>query len=233
LSLPTVILPLPTATLPLPTLALPLLTATAPNANTPAPTAAPSATPTFTLTSPPLPSATATACGGISAGDLVVTASADAYVNAGGGNHGGDARIKVRADNGGDHRGLVQFDLSSIPGGSPVTVATLHLYQENSQPGTIVNFHRVATTWLEGLVFWLTSPLYDASPVSGIATDNSGDCVRGIFLPTSLVQGWVDAPLLNYGLMVIGSGSNGEVRFASREDGNPGHWPTLSVTYAH
>lgn len=63
------------------------------------------------------------------------------------------------------HRGIVKFDLSSIPANSTIRLASAKLYCETEASTTdrTVNFHRSLVQWFEGSGSAVTPPVGDAS----------------------------------------------------------------------
>ncbi len=156
-------------------------------------------------------------------------------------------------------RGLVQFDLSTIPAGSTITGASLVLVMNQTIAGnTTVELHRVLASWGEGTSvgggggggggastpndatwihrhfntdFWVNAG-GDFAPGASAAQSVGG---VGSYTWTSAgliadVQGWVNgAP--NFGWEVIGDESTNATakRFASRED--PTDRPQLIVDF--
>lgn len=69
--------------------------------------------------------------------------------------NGAGAYLQVGTNSSGDvRRGLVQFDLSSIPAGSTITSATLTLFvstgASNNGPTETIELHKVTQSWSEG-----------------------------------------------------------------------------------
>lgn len=70
-------------------------------------------------------------------------------------NYGSNADIYISPWNGCEKRGIVIFDLSSIPSGAQVTSATLHLHEYSPLGSTrTIGVHRVTSSWTEGGVTW-------------------------------------------------------------------------------
>jgi hypothetical protein len=119
-------------------------------------------------------------------------------------------------------RGLVSFDVSSIPASAQVVSATVSLYETITLRGSgVVGVHRVTTPWAEGGgqntcvgegatwtqtgtgSSWLTPGAdfvsADESSVAKAAGDQPG---WDRFDVTSTVQGWVDGAFQNDGLLL-------------------------------
>ncbi|MBN1982079.1 MAG: DNRLRE domain-containing protein [Chitinivibrionales bacterium] len=95
-------------------------------------------------------------------------------------------------------RSLVQFDLSSIPQGTPVISAVFHVYMYN-QAGIDfdVDLHRVLAPWEELVVNWDNQPVHDTDVVATLPYQGY-DWWQ--FDVADLVQLWVDDPDVNHGL---------------------------------
>lgn len=160
-----------------------------------------------------------------------------------------------------DRRGLVRFDVSSIPAGSTVTRVTLGLIVTRTPPAPAtptVSLHRLLVDFGEGVSsgMGMGAPAApgDATWVHRIAPNTawgaggglagtdyiaaaSGSDSDGLIGSTqgmeADVQAWVDTPASNFGWMLIGGeGTAGSVRgYASRENNVASARPLLSVAY--
>ncbi len=139
--------------------------------------------------------------------------------------YGSDTTLKVRPSAGVDQRGLVAFDLSSIPPGSTVLGAALYVTITTGDDYT-VEFYPVAQTWSE-TVTWDTQPTYTASS-AGSFTLTTSACTRVSSFSTSLVTSWVNDPARNYGIYLFPPSGAGQAVFSSREGIYP---PMLVVNY--
>lgn len=97
-------------------------------------------------------------------------------------------------------RGLVTFDLSSIPGGSTITTATLKLYDDGANLSTNTRTMRVyrllrnwttSATWnkYDGTNNWGTAG------ASNTATDRESSDIGSVSMPATEVVGYVDITL--------------------------------------
>ncbi len=156
-------------------------------------------------------------------------------------------------------RGLIQFDCSSIPAGSVITIVQLKLNMSNTQPGTsMVGIHTSTMEWGEGTSFafggggapatendatWNYRFYPDVPwPTPGgsfVATASATKSVGGVgsytfgstYQMVSDVQGWVDQPDTNMGWTVKGNETTLQSvkRFDAREAGAT--QPPLIVTF--
>jgi hypothetical protein len=124
-----------------------------------------------------------------------------------------------------DQRGLVAFDLSSIPPGSTVLGAALYITISTGDNYT-VEFYPVDQPWSE-TVTWDTQPTYTAAS-AGSFTLTTSACTRVSSFSTSLVTSWVDDPSGNYGIYLFPPSGAGQAAFSSREGTDP---PVLVVNY--
>lgn len=94
-------------------------------------------------------------------------------------------------------RTLVQFDLSSIPQGTPVTSALFHIYMYN-QAGTDfdVDIHRAIMPWFEMEVNWDNQPIHDTDFAATLPYQGYDWWHFNI---TDLVQLWINEPGINHG----------------------------------
>ena len=140
---------------------------------------------------------------------VVLGASQDVNIEASQGNTNLETTvpqyIMVNWGGGTDSRGLIQFDVSSVPTGSTVSSATMRLFQEfNGQAaGTTIDVFRNTSSWNENTVTFNTRPTVAAGAVSSL---NIGDLTDHVFRTwdvTSVVQSWVNGSNPNFGLTLV------------------------------
>jgi hypothetical protein len=149
-------------------------------------------------------------------------------------NFGSLPDIEVRPDNGANRRGLIRFDLSSIPPGSTITGARLYLYEEDKKLDQVTYIYRVTTSWSESSVTWNSPWLspggdFDAGHIYASFQPNQSGCMQEIDL-TDLIQEWVDGTP-NYGFLLYSTGPNHILRYSSKENPASAEHPKLQVTY--
>lgn len=159
------------------------------------------------------------------------------------------------------HRGLMRFDLSSIPTNATVTNVTLSLTLNKTNDGTAKthSLNKVSADWGEGTsvgsgggdaatpndATW-SDRFFGVSTWSSLGGDfsttaSSSTSIGGVgaytFPSTAQliadVQAWVLSASTNYGWILIGDESTSGTarRFNSRESGTVANRPTLSVTF--
>jgi hypothetical protein len=132
-------------------------------------------------------------------------------------NWGRYARFHVGANVLSVRRGLVQFDLRSIPAGARIASATLSLYHPDALRGSgVVEVHRVTEAWPEGTgvntctgdgATWRTpwatpGGSFDPAVVSSLAKTAGDAPTWDSWDVTTLVQGWVSHWYPNDGVLL-------------------------------
>jgi hypothetical protein len=162
--------------------------------------------------------------------------SDDTYIDGGSptNNYGSDNTFEVRPDNGADRRGLLKFDLSSIPSNATITSATLYLYERGNKTGQTTYIYRVTSNWNESTVTWSNWSLpggnFDSSTSYFGYLPEQNNCMLTMDL-SSLVQAWMNGTYTNYGLMLYSTGPNHIISYSSKESGTPAEWPKLNIVY--
>jgi hypothetical protein len=139
-------------------------------------------------------------------------------------------------------RGLVRFNLSSIPVGSTVNSATLRLHytywRDYSGYYRRVTAYRVTDPWMEDTVTWNSRPGYgEAYGFVDLVAGGQSDFHYYDWDVTSLVQAWVNRTYNNHGIMLRGDEALGIRAFGSWEtpgdEGEPPHpyTPQLVVNF--
>ena len=166
-------------------------------------------------------------------------ASTDSYVNqqSASTNYGSSATLEVKSKKQGpnqrNERTFASFDVSSIPGGSTVSAATLTLCATSVPSSRTYDAHRVTASWTEGGVTWNNQPAVAGSATASAGTPGSPGCMT--WTVTSDVQLWVDGTS-NYGWRISdaseGSSQERLTVFRSTEDGAvPADQPHLQVSW--
>lgn len=151
-------------------------------------------------------------------------------------NHGSETTIDIRPEFNGEMRGLLRFDLSSIPTGAAILSAHLYLYPVDSNNGQVNSIHRLTSNWTEATVTW-NNPWgfpggdYDSQSLYADFDAGSTGCVRRVNV-TDLVTGWVNGTYPNFGLLISATGPRSFARYVSKDD--PAHSdlaPRLDIVY--
>lgn len=210
------------------------LTPTHTQTNTPTYTATATFTPTSTSTSSVTATPILPACffgtpnGLLPSDDTFIRSDAPST------NYGSDNTFDVRPDNSADRRGLVKFDLTSIPSNAIITDATLYLYEKSNKPDQVTSIYRVTSDWTENTVTWQTWNLpggdFDSSLSYFTYFPDQNNCMLSINL-TSLVQLWVNGTYPNYGLLLYSTGPNHIISYVTKEDTTASERPKLDVVY--
>lgn len=198
----------------------------------------------------------------------VLTSSKDATLfNDGVGNRANGGNFSFYAGRAGTltawpvRRGLVAFDLSSIPAGSTITNVQLRLYMSQTNSGAkSFSVHRVTTGWNEGTTVGFSGNGGDAvvGDVTWLHTfwnnqfwnSPGGDYVATASATTSVnavgyynwgstaqmvadVQAWVNAPSSSHGWILIGPEQSGQKSAKQFEarESLAQYRPQLTVTY--
>lgn len=140
-------------------------------------------------------------------------------------------------------RGLLEFDLSSIPVGAVVQSASLNLYA-NTSPisgngssmfgSNASKLYRVTSNWSESSVTYNTQPTYDNNNSINLFTSTSTFQNYLAINVTSMVSDMVSNPLTNFGFLLK---LNNEVPyasmiFASSDCSDSLLWPELNIEYS-
>lgn len=133
-------------------------------------------------------------------------------------------------------RGLLRFNLSSIPAGSTINVATLRLHytywRDYSGYYRRVTAYRVTDPWMEDTVTWNSRPGYgEACGFVDLVAGGQSDFHYYDWDVTSLVQAWVNRTYNNHGIMLRGDETLGIRAFGSWETGDE-YTPQLIVDFA-
>jgi hypothetical protein len=162
-------------------------------------------------------------------------------------NRGVSDDLAVSRFSSGSEHALVRFDLSSLAPGTQITgarleVALLDFGDETTGP---VELLLVAESWVEGTgaagsgATWTTRDGVTAWTTAGgtttdtIATATPSDRRITFVLPPTIVQGWVDAPATNAGVLLAGMPVGTHVHLHASESGlDEAARPELAVDVA-
>ena len=149
------------------------------------------ATPTPASTPTPAPTPTPTPTPSPTTQTFTSVADSWVYGNSPSANYGTSTEMEVKSDNGQNGRSFVRFDVSSVPGGSTVSSATLTLCATEVAVATrTYELHRVAASWVETSVNWSNQPGVSGGATDSATTPATPACMT--WTVTTDVQAWVD-----------------------------------------
>jgi disaggregatase-related protein/TGF-beta propeptide/pectate lyase-like protein len=176
------------------------------------------------------------------------TGVTDTWINVYDPNLNFNSETKLNVQGTEDIKALVRFDLSSIPPGTPISSATLSLYNyahAASAEGGTLSVYPVSKVWVESQATWnrsttanawaapgmLAGTDYATSPVTSITIDTAAGVWR-TFDVTALVQSWVNGTLPNDGF-VVRSPTRGvkPLFYSSGYASDPALRPKLTIQY--
>jgi hypothetical protein len=162
-------------------------------------------------------------------GQVTASVNADSWIDRGSSstNKGSDSILKVMSKGPShDLRGLVRFQMPSMPAGCTVQTAKLRLYAGSFKDGRTLEALRVAGLWAEGGVNWDNQPA-----TSGVgATVASGSGYREWDVKAQVKAGYDAGAHHGFLIRDAAEGADAEQQFHSREKGdNP---PQLVLTFA-
>jgi hypothetical protein len=174
---------------------------------------------------------------------VTLTPSADSYINGNSDETNYGAQSTMQVYESGERRGVLRFNLSSVPAGTPLADARLRLYVSSlaARSGGTMNLrvHALTSSWTENHVSW------DERTASAEWSSEGGDyhpaAAATLALPasfssgwiefsvTALAQAWVDGVTPNDGVIVLEL-SPDQFSIASKE-GSGSTSPQLVLTY--
>ncbi len=133
-------------------------------------------------------------------------------------------------------RAHLQFDVSILPTDAVIVNADLKLYQYQTigTESFVIGLHQVTESWEENMITWNNQPDYLPSPESTI-TVTVGALTWLSWDITSLLQGWLDGSIANYGVVLKDTdeplGDTFIRCYSSDYLANPTLCPKLEITY--
>jgi len=130
--------------------------------------------------------------------------------------HGDWGELRANQTAAFDQRILIEFDLSSIPGGVTINSATLGLYRYDGYTSLplILDAHRITTPWTEAVTY-STAPVFDASIQSSATVTVNGWYTWDL---TAAVSAWTSGAWANNGVGIYDHGSTFFQRFVSSDN---------------
>ncbi len=134
-------------------------------------------------------------------------------------NYGSSQTISVgyfSGDGASTYRGLVRFNLGSIPLDAVIVSADLTLYADVGTVSKQIQARRLTGAWAEGSVNWNNQPQSEAPQASRNVSEEAGAYVWDV---SQTVQDWVSGAQANYGFLLRAAdeSENGYRSFRSRE----------------
>jgi hypothetical protein len=163
--------------------------------------------------------------GGLSAWGAQATLVADTEISAAAPAASNGSSVYLDAGHGSTT--LLQFDLSLLPSGTTaanVSRAVLQLYVDRVTTPGVIEIAPVLGAWGESTVTYNTAPPI-ASPLAQLTVSQAGEFVAVDV--TSLVQGWLNNPVQNFGLAL--SADTAVAQFNSKENEQTSHAATLEI----
>ncbi len=152
---------------------------------------------------------------------------ADTWVWEGSGPWGSNPTLRTNKVSSFDQEIVISFDLSSIPSGSIVNSANLHVFRYDGSDSLTCEIFMVTEYWEEPAL--VDSIAHDFYPFDQITITGNGWYDFDI---TQLVQDWLDATYDNYGIVFYGTSGPGSYQyFHSREYSIQTDRPYLEVDY--
>src|SRR5215210_5295058 len=157
-------------------------------------------------------------------------------------NNGTATTLKVDGDDpdpgGGDLYAALRWNLSSIPAGATVNSATITLNISNPSPQTY-GVYELKKAWNEGQLTWNVAATGTPWATAGAkGTTDRGSQIASVTptniasytftIPASVVQGWLNAPSSNSGILLAHTTNDDGFIFDSKEGTQP---PKLAITY--
>jgi len=136
---------------------------------------------------------------------------------------------------------LMRFDLSSLPVGTSIVSAELHIWSD-TDPGQTCTFYPVLESWDEATTTWNVRTTGTAWMTAGAAPPsrstiaaatvlpNTAGTEYTVAIPSAVVTGWVATPASNFGLVITTTEADG-TRFSTREHPTVTSRPYLRVTH--
>jgi hypothetical protein len=148
--------------------------------------------------------------------------TADTYLPS---NHATDKSLYVYHGVGTDYDTYLRFDLSPLPTGTTVSKATLRIFVTTVSTAGTVEVKKVTTTWSETASVLQTTESLSPAITRSIVSGDAGHFVDVDI--TSLVQGWYNESMPNYGLAL--TTASGSIQIDSKEGTTTSHEPALLV----
>ena len=139
-------------------------------------------------------------------------------------------KISIQTLGAHEDQGFVKFNLSPLPPDSQIERATLRLWPNKVQKAGTLRLHEVLADWQEDTIhpnqLPPTSPAFDSLV---IGKDDKGHFITVDV--TTIVQGWVDNPTMNFGLALVSDQANPlKIKLDSKENRETSHPMEIEVS---
>lgn len=136
-------------------------------------------------------------------------------------------------DDVGDSRGLLGFNIPSIPGTAIVASATLALYQHfNGDAGSIYALYAILSGWDSETVTYATGPSASSTAVSSLTLPDDAVDVYRTWDVTEIVTAWTKGTQANHGLSLQKPGETNFWTYFVGLGGDVTQQPVLTVEIA-
>ncbi len=173
------------------------------------------------------------------------TYAKDTYIKYGGGNYDGEATLKIGKTVGGaEYKSFLDFNISSIPSGDTIVLATLQVYTAVASTNNVtLGIYRVTSNWNEASINWTYRTAteiwdgaggdYNPTSINSVQFANQSGVYYN-FTITDLVRNWVNGSYTNYGLVIIApSAANGEIiEIASSSSATESQRPLIFIDHS-
>jgi hypothetical protein len=173
------------------------------------------------------------------------TTGMDSYIRQGSdANYGSQTTFRIgKTVSGIEYRGLIEFNLSSVPSTDTVVSAIIELYNEVSSGNNNITIraYRLTSSWSEAEVGWNNRSLNNQWSSSG---GDYGEEIASVVITNSslnyynlsirnTVQAWINGTYDNYGIILIaGDAQNGDIReFSTSESTNSLTRPKIIIDH--
>jgi hypothetical protein len=179
--------------------------------------------------------------------------TADTYIDSNGPSSSFPTAIMIYVGKGptGTVRGLLKFDLSSIPPSSTIDSGTLYvtIRSDNASLASTVCVYRQKKTWTSGATWnkydgvnnWTSAGGFDASDceqtemgsITLTATETL-NVTKAIPLSASYIQGWVNGSFDNNGILLktTTEATQDQYSYWAYDSGSISYYPTIAVNYS-
>ena len=136
------------------------------------------------------------------------------------------------------YRTYIEFGLSQIPANAKIVSAELQLYMENDAWGGVLDAeaYQITSAWTESQITWNNQPSAGSAIITNVVIDPGAGRNKWIsWNITSLVNGWYNGTIQNYGIKLQGASEGGTqgnwFKFSSSDFSDSSQRPKLVIQY--